>query len=92
MKVALVLPAALLVSGCVVSQVASTAVDVVTLPVKVASKTVDLATTSQGEADQKRGRELRKQEERAGREARAMAERCRRGRPLHTDICTSERR
>ena len=89
MKIALILPAALLLSGCVVGQVASTAVDVVTLPVKVATKTVDLATTSQAEADQKRGRELREQEERLGRQARATAERCRRGRPLDTDICTS---
>jgi hypothetical protein len=87
MKIALILPVALLLSGCVVGQVASTAVDVVTLPVKVATKTVDLATTSQAEADQKRGRELRKQEERMGREARAMAERCRKGRPLDTDTC-----
>ena len=37
-----------------------------TLPVKVASKGVDLATTSQSEADEKRGRELRKREERLG--------------------------
>lgn len=92
MKIALFLPAALLLGGCVVGTVASTAVDVVTLPVRVASKTVDLATTSQAEADQKRGRELRKEEERRGREARAMAERCRKGRPLHTDLCAAQRR
>jgi hypothetical protein len=48
--------------GCL----AKAAVDVVTLPVKVASKSVDLATTSQSEADEKRGRELRKREERVG--------------------------
>ncbi len=54
-------------SGCAV---AGAAVDIVTLPVDVASKTVDLATTSQSEADEKRGRELRKAEEKAGREAR----------------------
>jgi hypothetical protein len=90
MKIALSIPAALLLSGCVVGQVASTAVDVVTLPVRVASKTVDLATTSQAEADQKRGRELRKEEERRGREARAMAERCRKGRPLDTDLCSAQ--
>ena len=57
--------------GCL----AKTAVDVVTLPVKVASKGVDLATTSQSEADEKRGRELRKAEEKAGREAREAEER-----------------
>ena len=45
---------------------AGTAVDVVTLPVKVVSKGVDLATTSQAEADQKRGREIRQREERLG--------------------------
>ena len=43
-----------------------TVADVVTAPVKVASKGVDLATTSQSEADEKRGREIRKREERLG--------------------------
>ena len=75
-----------------IGQVAETAVDVVSLPVKAVSAGVDAATTSQAEADQKRGREIRKEEERLGRQARAMAERCRRGRPLTTDICTTERR
>ena len=55
--------AALALQGCL----AKTAVDVVTLPVKVASSGVDLATTSQAEADQKRGREIRQREERLGR-------------------------
>lgn len=55
--------AAFALQGCL----AKTAVDVVTLPVKVASKGVDLATTSQSEADQKRGREIRQREERLGR-------------------------
>lgn len=73
--------------GCVVSSIAKTAVDVVTLPVKAASAGVDALTTSQAEADQKRGREIRKEEERRGQEARAAEERCRRGRPLPTDIC-----
>ena len=54
--------AALALQGCL----AKTAVDVVTLPVKVASSGVDLATTSQSEADQKRGREIRQREERLG--------------------------
>ena len=53
---------ALALGGCL----ARTAVDVVTLPVRAASKGVDLATTSQSEADEKRGRELRQREERAG--------------------------
>jgi hypothetical protein len=54
--------AALALQGCL----AKTAVDVVTLPVKVASSGVDMATTSQSEADQKRGREIRQREERLG--------------------------
>jgi hypothetical protein len=74
-------------SGCVVAQVADTAVDVVTLPVKAVSAGVDAATTSQSEADEKRGREIRKAEEKAGREARQREERCRKGRPLPTDDC-----
>ena len=57
-------------SGCVVGTVAKTAVDVVTLPVKVVSAGVDAATTSQSEADEKRGRELRKQDEERGKQAR----------------------
>jgi hypothetical protein len=74
----LILPAlSLALSGCVVAQVADTAVDVVTLPVKVVSKGVDAATTSQSEADEQRGRELRKAEERAGKEAREAEKRCR---------------
>ena len=39
-------------------------VDVATAPVRVVSKGVDLATTSQSEADEKRGREIRRREER----------------------------
>ena len=74
-------------SGCVVASVADAAVDIVTLPVDVAAKGVDLATTSQAEADQNRGREIRKAEEKAGREARAREARCRKGKPLPTDVC-----
>ena len=74
-------------SGCVVASVADAAVDIVTLPVDVAAKGVDMATTSQSEADEKRGRELRKQDEERGKQARAMNERCRKGRPLPTDVC-----
>ena len=78
-------------SGCIVGQVAETAVDVATLPVKAVSAGVDATTTSQSEADEKRGRELRRQDEVRGRQARAMAERCRRGRPLPADVCTVSR-
>ena len=85
----LILVALPLLSGCVVGQVAETAVDVATIPVKVVSAGVDATTTSQSEADEKRGRELRKQDEERGRQARAMAERCRKGRPLPTDVCAN---
>ncbi|TAD82761.1 MAG: hypothetical protein EAY70_03075 [Sphingomonadales bacterium] len=54
--------AALALQGCL----AKAAVSAVTLPVKVASRGVDLATESQSEADEKRGREVRKREERLG--------------------------
>lgn len=64
---------ALPLGGCI----AQTAVDLVTLPVKAASKTVDVLTTSQSEADEKRGREIRKREECIGKEDR-RAERERR--------------
>jgi hypothetical protein len=77
----------LLLGGCVVGTIAHTAVDIVTLPVKVASAGVDAVTTSQAEADQKRGREIREQEEQRGRELRQADERCRKGRPLPTDDC-----
>lgn len=87
MKAFALLPLALLLGGCVVYDVAETAVDVATIPVKVASAGVDAATTSQSEADEKRGRELRRQDEERGRQARAMAERCRKGRPQPGDIC-----
>jgi len=55
--------AALALQGCL----AKTVVDVATLPVKVASRGVDLATTSQSEADEARGREIRRREERLAR-------------------------
>jgi hypothetical protein len=54
--------AALALQGCL----AKAAVGVVTLPVRAVSKGVDMATTSQSEADEKRGREIRKREEQLG--------------------------
>jgi hypothetical protein len=54
--------ASLALQGCL----ARAAVDVVTLPVKAVSAGVDAATESQSEADEKRGREIRKREERLG--------------------------
>lgn len=86
---ALILAAVPLLSGCVVGTVAETAVDVATLPVKVVSAGVDAATTSQSEADEKRGRELRKAEEARGRAQRELEERCRKGRERPDDICPS---
>ena len=67
--------AALALQGCL----ARAAADVVTLPVKAASRGVDLATTSQSEADEKRGRDIRKREERLGelqRDFDKQSERC----------------
>ena len=88
MRLLFLIPLWACLSGCVVGTVANTAVDVVTLPVKVVSAGVDAATTSQSEADEKRGRELRRQDEQRGRLARQMAERCRKGKALPTDNCT----
>ena len=62
-----------LLTGCVVAQVAQTAVAVASVPVKAVSAGVDAATTSQSEADAKRGRELRKADERRAREAAKKA-------------------
>jgi hypothetical protein len=67
--------AAMALQGCFAKAV----VGVVTLPVRAVSAGVDAATTSQSEADEKRGRAIRKREERIGEierdYARAM-ERC----------------
>lgn len=65
-------------SGCVASTLAS----VVTAPVKIAGSAVDMATTSQSEADEKRGREIRKREEELGkldREYRKQSKKCAEG-------------
>jgi len=82
----LLVPLAL--SGCV-QTLASTAVDVVTLPVKVVSAGVDAVTTSQSERDAKLGKQLRKQDEERGRLYREAQERCRKGRAIPTDDCTA---
>jgi hypothetical protein len=58
----LVILAPLVLSGCIASAVGA----VVTAPVKIVSKGVDLATTSQSEADENRGRAMRKAEEQLG--------------------------
>jgi hypothetical protein len=79
MRALIVLSSIPLLSGCIVKDVAETAVDVVSIPVKAASAGVDAATTSQSEADEKRGREIRKREERLGqlqREREKQEKRC----------------
>lgn len=86
-RFALVLFLPALLGGCVVAQVAETAVDVASIPVKVVSAGVDAATTSQSEADEKRGRELRKADEQRARKARELEERCRKGKALPEDMC-----
>ncbi|MEE4454235.1 hypothetical protein [Novosphingobium resinovorum] len=53
--------ATMALSGCV-----RTAASIVTAPVRVAGKAVDWTTTSQSEADEKRGREMRKRDEQIG--------------------------
>ena len=62
----LLLALPLLLSACL----ARTAVDIVTLPVRAVSAGVDAVTTSQAEADQRRGRQIREEEQREGRLAR----------------------
>lgn len=66
MRIICILLLPVLLSGCI----ASVAPDVVTAPVKVAGKVIDATTTSQAEADQKRGREARKAEKKARKEAK----------------------
>ena len=84
MKLVLACVPMILLSGCVTSIVK----EVVTAPIKVVSKTADVLTTSRSEADQKRGRDIRKQEERLGklsRERDKLARRCEDG---DTVACT----
>lgn len=83
MRLVLAPLALLALNGCV----ASALVDIATAPVRVAGKAVDLATTSQSEADERRGRELRQSEERYGKLAREQERergRCRAG---HSNAC-----
>ena len=70
MRLFLVPLAALALTGCVAKTAVDAAVGVVTLPVKVASAGVDAAVTTQAEADRKRGRQIRREEECLGKEER----------------------
>jgi hypothetical protein len=63
LRTALILTVSLPLSGCI----ASTAVDVVTAPVRVGSQVADWATTSQDESDRALGRKTRQREENLGR-------------------------
>ena len=65
MRVLICAGAFIRLSGCV-----SLVSDVVTAPIKIVSKTADVLTTSQSEADEKRGREMRKREESLGKLSR----------------------
>ena len=76
MRIALVLLAPLLLGGCLVR----TAADVATAPVKAVGWTADKLTTSQSEADEKRGREMREQEARDRKEAKRRAKELKRER------------
>jgi hypothetical protein len=62
----------ILLQGCVASAVTGVVTDVVGAPVKIVSKTADVLTTSQSEADEKRGREMRKNEEKIGKLSRQL--------------------
>ncbi len=66
MRKTIIILAALSLQGCV----AKLAGDIVTAPIKIASKSVDLLTTSQSEKDEKRGRNLRQRDENMGRLSR----------------------
>ena len=67
-----ILPVLLLATGgCV-----GTAASIVKAPFQVAGKAVDMATTSQEEADRNYGRKMRRAEAREGQERRAWARRC----------------
>ena len=72
-------------AGCVVASVAKTAIDVVSIPVKVVGKGIDAALPNQKRAYEERGRTLRREDQQ-----RAIDERCQQGRPLGTDRCAPQ--
>lgn len=74
--------------GCV----AKTMLDVATAPVRVVGKGVDAATTSQSEADEKRGRALRQREERLGKLERSYYRHARECDEGDRDACEQARR
>ena len=84
MRILLLSALALALPGCI----AQTALDVATLPVKVASAGVDAAITTQAEADRKRGARIRRQEECVGKEERQARKQ---GREPNYDRCEPKR-
>jgi hypothetical protein len=72
-RLLIVVPLALMLSGCVTSVVKT----VVTAPFKVGGAVIDAATTSQAEADRNRGRDERKAEERAEKDRKKAGKRAR---------------
>ncbi|WP_374410154.1 hypothetical protein [Novosphingobium colocasiae] len=76
----------LALSGCL-----STAKSIVTAPVKVAGKSVDLMTTSQSEADEKRGRNMRHREERLDDVEKSYARHMRQCQNGNEDACYTAR-
>jgi predicted Holliday junction resolvase-like endonuclease len=83
MRIVLLTFLTLMLTGCLVR----TAATIVTAPIKVGSAVVDAATTSQSEADEKRGREMRKAEEREVKtRKRAEKEERRRAREADDDL------
>ena len=87
-RILIVAGGAAALQGCL----AKAAFDVATLPVRAAGKAVDLATTSQSEADEKRGRALRKREEELGRLERSHAKSVRACENGSAEACLSARR
>lgn len=74
MRVIFALLALTMLSGCV-----STAASIITAPVRAVGRVADLATTSQSESDENRGRALREREEQIGRldrQRHRAAEKC----------------
>jgi len=86
LTVATALLALPLLSGCL-----STAASVVTAPVRVAGKAVDWTTTSQSEADEKRGRNLRRREEELGKLDRQYQKHLRQCRSGDEEACLRSR-
>lgn len=81
MRILLVPILLLALTGCVVR----TAANIVTLPVRAVGAGVDAVTTSQSEADERRGREMRRAEERQAREDRRREREERRARQRAED-------